>query len=187
MNAGLEELAARYAERFGSGVRITLGGHAYLPAGCGPRVAPPLCPDLVGGDPKELRLTLAVVADTPTITAAQTGKARLVVHNLGARRFAIDTGGPIVGSLVLPGTRSVVGRWSGVLAGVGGGVDLTPGKAGAIDVFFGASRCDGQPGSALPPGRYGLRVVLAPGRAGEPRLLSGETFITVATNPPQPV
>jgi hypothetical protein len=123
------------------------------------------------------------VADTTSIAAAQTGRARLVVHNLGSRRFVIDSGIPIVGSLVLPGTDRVVGRWSGTSAGVGGGVDLEPGEAGEIAVVFGASRCDGQPGSALPPGRYGLRVVLAPEGGGEPSFVSPEAIVAVTANP----
>jgi hypothetical protein len=172
-------LAATYADRFGTGVRITIAGRPYVPAGCGAAVAPVQCPDLVGADPSTARLTLALVADTTSITPAEAGAARLVVHNLGNRRFTVDSGIPLAGSLVLPGTDTVVGRWTGGWAGVGGGVDLGPGEAGEIPVVFGASRCDGRPGSALPAGRYGLRAVLTPAGGGEPRLLSPETIVTV--------
>lgn len=183
LGPGREDLAAAYADRFGSAVRITVGGHPFIPSGCGPAVDAPRCLDLAAGDPAGLDITLGIVADTPVITAAQAGRARLVVHNLGRRRFVIDSGVPILGSLVLPGTTRVVGRWTGVLVGVGGGVDLRPGERGEIPVLFGATRCDGEPGSALPPGRYGLRAVLAPELGGEPRLLSGETTVTVSENP----
>lgn len=47
-------------------------------------------------------------------------------------------------------------------------------------MLYGASRCDGGPGSALPPGRYGLRVVLAPeGSEPGPSLLSPQALVTV--------
>ena len=62
-----------------------------------------------------------------------------------------------------------------------------PGEDGEIAVVFGASRCDGEPGSALPPGRYGLRVVLTSAGGGEPSLVSPATIVTITANPAQPV
>jgi hypothetical protein len=98
------------------------------------------------------------------------------VGNIGDSRFAIDSGMPIVGPLVTPGTTDVVGTFTG------GGVDLGPNEQGTIDVIFGAARCDGQPGSALPPGVYGLRVALTaegPPDPDRPTYLSPEVPVTV--------
>jgi hypothetical protein len=64
-----------------------------------------------------------------------------------------------------------------------GGVHLAPGETGTRDTVFAAGRCDGRAGSALPPGNYGLRVVLTPEGPPEAnlsrRLLSPETIINV--------
>lgn len=177
---GREDLALGYAERFGDAVSIDLGGHPYVPAGCGPAPEPRRCGELTGSDPATAGIELTVVADTPTIAPFENGHARLIVHNIGSKRFAIDSGIPVVGSLVIPGTTRVVGTYAGAVGGVGGGVDLSPGQRGEVEVLFGASRCDGQPGSALPPGTYGLRVVLQPeGFLHEPRLLSGQATVTI--------
>lgn len=62
---------------------------------------------------------------------------------------------------------------------------------------FGASRCDGRPGSALPPRPYGLRVALraegptswaATATVGDPApgLISPEVIVTVVANPARP-
>jgi len=124
-----------------------------------------------------------VIADTPRIKASEPGRARLQIRNAGTNEFSIDSGVPLVGSLVRRGTNHVVGNYSGGVGGVGGGVHLAPGATGTIGTMFGAARCDGHAGSALLPGRYGLRVVLTPegppGADLSPRLLSPEMIITV--------
>jgi hypothetical protein len=63
-------------------------------------------------------------------------------------------------------------------------VDLDPGESGTIAVIFGAARCDGEPGSALPPGTYGLRVALTqegPPDQNYPVYLSSEAVVTVTS------
>ncbi len=65
---------------------------------------------------------------------------------------------------------------------LGGGVDLAPGQSGTIDVVFGAGRCDGGPGSAIPPGEYRLVVALTTegaDRTSAPAYLSPEIPMTV--------
>lgn len=180
MPPGQELLANDYIKRWGDALRVRMGGQLYIPEGCGPQPAPTRCADLTGLDPAVAGIALTVVPDTPTIPASETGRAQLVIRNIGSGRFTIDSGIPILGVLVLPGTNHVVGHWVGQLGGVGGGVDLAPGQEGAIPVMFGAARCDGQRGTALPPGEYGLRVGLtAEGPSGGPVYLSPEAIIGV--------
>jgi hypothetical protein len=180
---GRERLAAQLVKRYGDALRVQVGGVLYVPRGCGTRPAPYRCPDLEGSAPATRGLTLRVVADTLTIKVGEPGRAHLEVHNIGTSRFAIDSGIPIVGSLVKPGTRHVVGTYAFAIAGTGGGVNLGPGETGSIDMVFGAARCDGAPGSGLAPGRYGLRVVLTPesplGMHRSPALLSPQTIVYV--------
>lgn len=127
---GQERLAARYLDRYGDAIRITLGeGHTYVPDGCGHQPVPERCPDLSGSDPTLSGLALEVVPDGEGIAAHEIGHATLVVRNLGRTRFSIDSGIPIIASLVAPGTTRVVARYWGAVAGVGGGVDLGPGRA----------------------------------------------------------
>jgi len=177
---GQERLAARLVKRFGDAVRVQVGLIDYSPRGCGEPVDRPHCPALTGDPPKTAGVRLTVLVDTPTIRVTDHGKTRLRVENVGTTDFAIDSGIPIVGSLVEPGTTEVAGTYSGVIAGVGGGVRLGPGESGTIDMVFGAARCAAKGRSAVPPGRYGLRVVLAPeGREPGPRLLSPAATVTV--------
>jgi len=181
---GQETFADELLTQWGDALQITIGGQMYVPAGCGPQPIPERCDDLAGIDPASAGIELKVAADTPSITPGQTGRAKLIVTNIGTTKFSIDSGIPILGVLVTPGSDHVVGTYRGGVAGVGGGVDLAPGGEGSIDVIFGAGRCDGQPGSALPPGTYGLRVALTaegPPDETRPIYLSSETPITVTT------
>ena len=159
---GQERLAARLVERFGDAVRVQVGLIDYSPRGCEEPVDTPRCPALTGDPPKTAGVRLTVLVDTPTIRVSDHGKARLRVENIGTADFAIDSGIPIVGSLVEPGTTEVVATYCGVIAGVGGGVRLAPGESGTIDMVFGAARCAANGRSAAPPGRYGVRVVSSP-------------------------
>ncbi len=179
---GRYDLARRYVEQWGDLVRITMGALPYVPEGCGPQPEPRVCPPLAGLDPATAGLELRISPATLTMRASEQGRAELVVRNVGTERFEIDSGKPIVGQLVRLGTTEAVGSYAGVSEGVGGGVRLAPGEEGAIPVIFGAARCDGQPGSALPPGQYGLRVVLTEeGRptVGRPAYLSPEAVVTI--------
>jgi hypothetical protein len=177
---GQERLAARLVERFGGAVRVQVGLINNSPRGCEKPVDRPHCPALTGDAPKTAGVRLTVLVDTPTIRVSDHGEARLRVENVGTTDFAIDSGIPLVGSLVEPGTTEVVGTHSGVIAGVGGGVRLAPGQSGTIEMVLGAARCARKSRSAVPPGRYGLRVVLEPeGREPGPRLRSPAAAVTV--------
>ncbi|MCU1392668.1 MAG: hypothetical protein JWM34_1096 [Ilumatobacteraceae bacterium] len=178
---GLETYADELLARWGDALRITLGSHTYRPAGCdGPDVRSPVCPDLIGTDPADAGIALRVVPDQSSIHQWEMGKGQLEITNTGSAPFTLDSGSPVVGVLVAPGTDHVIGDFAGGIAGVGGGPVVAPGGTGSIDLIYGANRCDGGPGSAVPPGVYGLRVAYtAEGPPGGPTYLSPEVPITV--------
>jgi hypothetical protein len=83
--------------------------------------------------------------------------------------------------IVEPGTATVVGVNSAGIAGTGFLVDLAPGDQKALDMVFGAASCGDPTTTAVAPGTYGLRVVLARegAQAGDPAYLSPEVPITI--------
>jgi hypothetical protein len=179
---GQEKLATDLIERFGDLLTVAVGALPFVPEGCGPQPPPRKCPDLAGLDPATVGLELSIALDTPTISQGGFGAAKLIERNIGTAPFTLDSGQPVVGRLVYPGTLRVVGESVGAIAGVGGGPQLGPGESGSVSVVFGAGRCDGQPGSAVPPGVYGLRVALTsegPSPGTYPVYLSPEVPVTV--------
>ncbi|MCU1390934.1 MAG: hypothetical protein JWL72_4272 [Ilumatobacteraceae bacterium] len=176
---GQEAKADDLLAKWGSALRITIGSHPYVPAGCGAQPDEMVCPDLVGDPPSAAGLELRVEPDQSEIHQWETGRGHLVVTNIGTQPWTLDSGSPLTGVLVAPGTDHVVGRFSGGLFGVGGGPYLRPGESGSIDLVFGADRCDGGPGSAVPPGVYGLRVAYTDEGHSGPVYLSPEVPVTV--------
>jgi hypothetical protein len=182
---GREDLAARYAQRWGSAVSITVGAEPYVPAGCGPQPTAPRCPALSGADPASAKLQLRVVLDAPALSRYVLGTGHLVVRNVGSSAISMDVGQPVLGAVVTPGTANKVGGdVQAFIAGAGDLLHLAPGEEGQIPLVVGAGRCDGRPGSALPPGPYSLRVVLPDSRAGQRDYLSAETAINISDAPP---
>jgi hypothetical protein len=179
---GQEKLALDLIKRFGDILMVSVGALPFVPDGCGPQPTPRKCPDLAGTDPATVGLELSIVVDTPTISQGAVGQAKLVERNIGTAPFSLGSGRPVVGMLVYPGTLRVAGEFTGGIAGVGGGPQLAPGESGAIDMYFGTGRCDGGPGSAVPPGVYGLRIALTsegPNPGTYPKYLSPEVQVTV--------
>jgi hypothetical protein len=179
---GQEKLAMNLIERFGDILMVSVGALPFVPDGCGPKPPPRKCPDLAGNDPATVGLELSIVVDTLTISQGAVGQAKLVERNIGTAPFSLDSGQPVVGLLVYPGTLRVAGEFTGPIAGVGGGPQLAPGESGSISMIFGTGRCDGEPGSSVPPGVYGLRIALSsegPNPGTYPKYLSPEVQVTV--------
>lgn len=178
---GQEPQADALVARYGDVLDIEIGGRRYVPEGCGDPTPPAMCKPLVGTDPAEAGLQLTLVADSPVLAAARPGRAHLIIKNIGGSRFSMDPGQPIAGWIVASATTRVIGENTYAVAGTGLLVDLAPGEERSVDVAFGAGRCDGGRGSAVPPGTYRLRVVLTPqgAESGRPAYLSPEIPITV--------
>ena len=179
---GEEKLAQAYVERWGDAVRISVGFTSFVPPGCGIQPLSRKCPDLNGVDAASADLALALTETTPTIEQRGWGMSTLTVTNEGTKPFTMDVGAPLSGVLVIPGTVHVVGVVGGT-KGTGLGINVAGGESTSINVAFAAFRCDGETGSAAPPGSYGLRVVLASEEQGDTRAyLSPEVPVTVTTN-----
>jgi hypothetical protein len=160
LNPGQEARAASYVQRWGPIVQITIAGQPYLPKGCGPQSSAPTCPDVAAGDPAAVKLELSLTLAKSNFNVSEVGRATLRVQNNGTEVFDGSGGPDLIGVLVEPGTRRVVARFTGGTKAIAIGRQIAPGESADISVIFGAARCDGGEGSALPPGVYGLRVVV---------------------------
>ncbi len=162
---GREALAADLARRFGSKLSITIGLTSY----CGAPGRSPVCSSMPAGDHLPPGLMLALMTDDRTVRSGDFGNATLVVSEIGRATFQMDTGQPLVAQVVQAGTRRVVGTYSAGIGGTGYAPKVGPGQHESIPVVFGTARCDGGPGSAVPPGHYDLVVYMHPeGRGGGP-------------------
>jgi hypothetical protein len=161
---GHEALAADLDRRFGDALAIRVGTTRY----CHGPGRSARCADLGGATTLPPGLRLALTLDHDTLHGTEgSGAGTLHVRFDGPGRFTLEGGGrPIVAKVVRPGTRTVVGTFTGGLAGTGLSLGLGPGEGRDVDVVVGVARCDGGTGSALPPGTYGVRAGLGPD--GEP-------------------
>jgi hypothetical protein len=148
--AGEESLAARISHTFGAMVTISVGLTNY----CGEPGRSPVCAPMPSGNVLPKGLSLKLVVSHATIRSGGLGNGALVIHESGPGSFQMDTGQPITAELVRPGTRTVIGIFDGGIGGTGFGSKLDKGQGERIPVVFGAARCDGGLGSAVPPGRY---------------------------------
>ena len=180
LNPGQDALASSLVERFGPAVQIDLGGRPYVPVGCGPQPPPPVCPDVLGGDPAAVKLDLSVELVKPSMHVTELGRATLTVRNNGSTAFDASSGPELIGLLVTPGTHHVVGAFTGATQSVLVFHQVQPGQSATIPVIFGTARCDGGAGSAIPPGVYGLVVVVgANGREPGSGYVSPEVVVTI--------
>jgi hypothetical protein len=104
----------------------------------------------------------------------------LLVRNDNATPFSMDPGQPIIAALVTPGTRHVVGEYSGMVAGTGLGFSVHNGEQVSIPLVVSTDRCDGGVGSTVPPGVYGVRAGIGPNE-GRATYLAPEVTITVTS------
>lgn len=155
---GREPLAARLIARFHDAVEITVGSTPY----CGrPGVSPP-CPTLAGSDSLPPGLHLALNLDRSAIAATDMVNGKLTVTNTSPAPFQMDPGQPVVGLLVKPGSRTVIGSYPFGTMGTGLGLRLQTGQSATIRVVVGTARCGGGTGSALPAGTYAVRAGIGP-------------------------
>ena len=155
---GLEKLAHTLWVRYGGDVSLTVGLTSYD----GSPGRSPLCGVVPPSDPIPTGLHLALHLPSGSVRSGATFNGNAVVSESGPGSFAMDTGQPIQAVVVVPGTRRVVGVYSGGIAGTGYLVRVGPGQSETIPVSGGTTRCDGGVGSALPPGNYQVIVQVAP-------------------------
>jgi hypothetical protein len=151
LTPGSEALAQKVRAEFGPSVQIMVGwtvwnGHPGRSATCGTLAAPTSTP---AGYSAVLHLRSRVIK----IGADLTG--HVAFHDTSAtQNIRVLTESPIEVVVTKPGTRRVVGVFTGAIAGTAAAPLLVPGQSQNIAVVGGTGRCDGGIGSALPPGRY---------------------------------
>ena len=171
LRADVESVAQDLVARYGDVVSITLGNLPY-PASTGATSgATGACTADVTGptDLNGLRADLSF--PNPTVHSGQDIGGTVTVTNTGNAPATFQSGSPLVGWVVQPGTTSVVASYTGGIAGVGVGGTLAPGESSEIPVLVGTASCGPGVGYALPPGQYDVLVpvvVLYPQRAGDP-------------------
>jgi hypothetical protein len=157
LEPGRDDIGIRIKNCYGDRVEVTLG-FTKIPPDRSKR-----CPDL-----PSTRLPSGVTAkvdlsgvDPRTISHPRQGQwpmGRLVIGYHGPGAFYSDTGNPLAAELVRPRTLHVVAGYAGIWAGVGYEVVVSDSQTNSLGLVFPNYRCDGEPGSAIPPGNYGVRV-----------------------------
>jgi hypothetical protein len=151
LTPGSEALAQKVRADFGPSVQIMVGwtvwnGHPGRSATCGVLAGPTATP---AGYSSILQLRSRVLK----IGADLAGHVEL--HDTSATQSVrVLTESPIEIVVTKPGTRRVVGVYTGAIAGTAAAPLLEPGQSQNVAVVGGTGRCDGGIGSALPPGRY---------------------------------
>jgi len=172
---GHEQLAAELERRFGDAVNIRMGTTRY----CGGPGQSGRCADAQGATSLPRGLHLALTLENRTVSRSDPAAAgSLKVRYDGPGTFDLGPGRPIVAHLVKPGTRTVIGTYTGGTFGTGLAVHLSAGQEQTIDVIIGIARCDGGIGSALPPGTYVVRTPLGPD-GGPPDYLAPEVALNI--------
>jgi hypothetical protein len=151
LTPGSESLAQKVRAEFGPSVQIIVGwtvwnGHPGRSATCGTLAAPTSTP---AGYSSVLHLRSRVVTTGANLTG------HVAFHDTSAtQNVRVLTESPIEVVVTKPGTRRVVGVFTGAIAGTAAALLLVPGQSQNVAVVGGTGRCDGGIGSALPPGRY---------------------------------
>jgi hypothetical protein len=174
LQPGREPLAAQLTDSFGDQVEITVGLTPY----CGkPGISPP-CPPLTGTDILPGGLHLSLRLDRSTIRRTDSLQGELTVRNDALTPFQMDPGQPLTALIVEAGTRNVVARYSGLVAGTGLALALHDGQTATIKVLVGTALCGSNTGSVLSPGVYGVRAGIGRNE-GAAEYLAPETQLTI--------
>jgi hypothetical protein len=175
--AGRDQLAAMLERQYGNAVTITVGTAPYH---CGVGRSKK-CPDLTGTDALPAGMHLTLRPDAASMSASKPSlNGKLIVREDSTTPLAMDPGQPIIAAIVKPGTRTVVGQYGGIVSGTGLGLNLKVGEEASIPTLIGAWRCDGEIGSTVPPGTYGLRAGIGPNE-GKAEFLAPEIPFTVTS------
>ncbi len=176
---GREWLARQLQGQFGSELAIFVG----LTAWHGRPGKSPVCGTLPVVPDRRDNVALSLHLDTTTVSSGSNFTGTVALINKGPRPFEADIGQPLLAMLVKVGSNRVVGIFSGGTAGTGLRVRLAPRRSETIRVRGGTARCDGGTGSALPPGLYGVTVLVRDENASLP----GEVPFSAYVSPAHPL
>ena len=156
-----EDFAAQLVATYGDIVKVRVGLFPYpmtdeLAASTEPD---PACASDISGpiDMSGLRAEVRLASNALAQGTDTDGK--VVFTNTGTADVSFESGDPLTGVVVMPGTTDVVGTFTGVLAGTGAGAVLAPGESTEVGLVVGTASCIPANGFMLPPGEYEVVVV----------------------------
>ena len=183
LTPGSEALAQKVHAKFGPSIQIMVGwtvwnGHPGRSATCGTLAAPTSTP---AGYSSVLHLRSRVIKVGADL------KGHVAFRNTSAtQNVRVLTDSPIQVVVTKPGTRRVVGVFTGGIAGTAAAPLLVPGQSQNVAIVGGTGRCDGGIGSALPAGRYdavaevsGVAMDGPDGPGGQPPPTYFTTFVPI--------
>jgi hypothetical protein len=177
-----EALAAELHGRFGNALELTVGALPYPRARKERhRPPPPAQPTrrVISG------LVSRIELDPPEVAAGNTASGRVVLGNTGSEEISLQTGQPLVASLVDPETGEVVGGYVSAVAGTGLSFRISPGAEARVPLLVGTASYRTELGNALPPGRYIVRTQIPLG-AGREVVEVADGVLTVTPPGPSP-
>ena len=180
-----ESVARDLVARYGDNVSITLGNLPYPASTGGTSGAVEACAADLSGPTDMNGLRADLTFTDPTVHSGQDIDGTITVTNVGSEPATYQSGSPLVGWIVQPGTTNIVASYTGGIAGVGLGGTLAPGESSEIPVLVGTASCEPSVGYTLPPGQYEVLVpvvVLYPQREGDPtvnQLVTSPAALTV--------
>ena len=146
------EVAGRLHERFGDGVRLTVGALAYPDptASAMPQRRPiPEASDVV-----------VALAEPLSVPSGHTARVTLLITNLHAEDIAIHTGGQLVGLILDPKTSAVVGGYAGAMRAPLVVFRAAPGETVEVPLLVGTASFAPELGYAIPPGEWAVAADL---------------------------
>lgn len=155
LRPGREWLAQRLTTTYGTKVVVNIvgvhwTGHPTRSQNCGDLPKPKATPK---------GLTIRYIPRATSVTSGSVFAGTVRFTNAGpGTGSATYGGGSFVAKIVRPGTRDVVGVFSGARTDTLRFVTVSPGQSEMAPVIGGTERCDGGVGSALPPGKYDVVV-----------------------------
>lgn len=159
-----QTLADELLVRYGDLVVVTLGLWPY-PKGSRPvsDIALRACAGAAVGGPTVLDGLRARATPQPaTVASGEEFGGTVVITNEGTVPASFQSGDPLVGYLVRPGTDAVVGISTMGIAGVGAGGTLAPGESHELHLQAGTTSCTPDH-YAVEPGTYELVVPVVVG------------------------
>ncbi len=160
LEADGEALAAELVEMYGAAVEVSVGLFPYpMPAELAASLeVADACAAGIAGPTDMNGLVAEPRLDSGTLAAGDGTEGRVVFTNTGAGDVSFETGDPLVGVVVRPGTTEIVGTYSGDIAGVGAGGVLAPRETLEVGLLVGTTSCIPAHGYVLPPGEYEVVV-----------------------------
>lgn len=153
------EQAANLHTRFGDGVRLTVGFLAYPPPPerpegssntTGPGTEPLLDPNLLTVGPEE----------SLEVRSGHLLRARLLCSNRAGEALALLSTGSVLGRVVDPTNRRIVGGYEGAVTLARVRQPVGPHCTARVSLLAGTASLDGRLGYAVPPGRWALEAIL---------------------------